>query len=143
MKSPESQTLLKNIRTETTKTLELLELLRAELFAHIIIVDGKNNHFSFNTKTGSTTLNDTTVVFPPGQQKYLVLKTIVLSEEMQGSYDDVSEALGITRSKPNNRKIQDIMKDIKEDLEILPVGSNKNEDIFINLPSEAYRIHAT
>lgn len=151
IQSEKSQALLRNIRLETSAKLDILHQLGRTLFGNalprteienpdIVMISGKKNSFSFNLATGNTKLNSSVVNFPPGQQKFVFLKVILQSKEQQASYDEICAALKIKNGKVANRKIQGLLKEIKEALHILGENAKRNPDIFVNVPRVGYRI---
>ncbi|MDO8604585.1 MAG: hypothetical protein Q7K40_04315 [bacterium] len=150
IQSEESQTLLKNIRTETSKHLNLLKeagddvfnkkLPKTTIVNPSIITLGRKNKLTFNTITGDTTLGKVKVNFKADQQKFNVLKTLLNANEKQASYKDLCNALGFPLNKTEYSDIGQIIKTIKEDLQILPEGCAVNTDIFHNIEKVGFRI---
>jgi hypothetical protein len=161
--SDKAQTLLKNIRIEASKKIELLTALGHSIFNkklpatkiknNDIIRLGQKNLFTFNSITGDTVLNKVKVTFPNGQQKFKFINTLLTSKEYHASYDDLNKAIGISHrnsldknkdiKQTLNRSIQDILKEIKQDLRILPKkqkNKKPNIDIFKNIENFGYRI---
>jgi hypothetical protein len=149
--SPKSQELLRNIRIESSAKLNLLKQLGDVLFKKQfpkvkinnedkIEIRDKENYFSFNKITGDTMLNGTKTNFKIGQQKYTIINTLVSTSNNQSSYDDICESLGWTKSVSTKRNMQNLIKEIKEDLKILPKGKKSNIDIFKNIENFGYRL---
>jgi hypothetical protein len=151
IKSEKSQTLLRNIRVETSSKLDILHELGRTLFQDelpkteienpdVVTISGAKNFFSFNVATGNVRLNSSVVNLPPGQQKYLFLKALVQNKERHAAYDEICSVLKIKSGKVANRKIQGLLKEIKEALHILGENGESNPDIFVNVPRVGYRI---
>lgn len=151
VRSEQSQQLLKNIRIETSAKLELLKRAGDALFGKKlppvaienpdkIKIKGKRHSFSFNIQTGTAVLNKTTQNFPPGQQKFEIIKSLITANEHHAEYDMLCDATRIKKGKPGHRDIQGLIKEIKSDLGILPAGRKSNPDIFKNIPRVGYRL---
>ena len=150
IRSEKSQTLLKNIRTETSKHLSLLKEVGNDAFKKKlpkttivnpdIITLGKKNKFTFNTITGDTTLGKIEVNFKADQQKFEIIKTLVTSKENFAHDKELCDSVGFLGNKTEYADIGQIIKTIKEDLQILPINSAVNPDIFHNIEKVGYRI---
>lgn len=153
IQSDKSQMLLKNIRIETSKTLALFKQVGDFIFGNKLpktkitdqnIIELKNKNgktkFRFNFVTGDTELNTTTFNFSYGTQKFILLKTILLANEHQAFYNEICKNLNLDEGKVSNRHIQQLIKEIKEDLRIIPKGKKSGPDIFFVIPKKGYRI---
>ena len=151
IQSEKSQTLLRNIRVETSKTLALLKQVGDSIFKSrlpkikfknedIFELKTKKNLFSFNVVTGDTVFNKVKTNFKAGQQKFKVLTTLISAKEHQADYETLCSSLKFENSKSRRSDIQQILKTIKEDLHILPISGGANPDIFINMERFGFRI---
>lgn len=149
--SEKSQTLLKNMRIETSKTLELLDEVGGTLFdknrsqktipnSDVVTIQGKKDTLVFNTITGDTTLNKISTTFSPGTQKFNILLTLVTSKEYQASYIALCSALKFENTKSKRADIQQVVKTMKEDLHILPKKKGSDRDIFVSIDKFGFRI---
>ncbi len=150
--SPRGQKMLKNIRIETSNELSYLRQVVKDISqavqlpelensgTAIIEVSGKKGKFSFNQTTGSVVFNKIKNNFPPGQQKFIILKTIMISPDKQGLYEVICQKSNFKEGATSNRKIQLLMKEIRNDLGITPKSKKSMPDIFKSVPRIGYRL---
>lgn len=105
-----------------------------------ILVTRNGYSFSFNTLTGEVVLNNYRTFMSVGQKKYTALKCIVTGPGQKGTYKKLYEELDINKYFDKDRRLHDIMREVRTHLKIVPKKSAINPDIFINLPNDGYAL---
>ncbi len=114
------------------------DIKEAEVSNALVTIKRGGYAFSFNTVTGEVTLNGYRTIFPVGQKKYVALKCIVTGPSNKGTYNVLYEELGLTIHPEKERRVQDIIREVKIGLSILPKSKASNPDIIENAPSDGY-----
>ncbi len=105
-----------------------------------ILVERNGYSLQFNIATGEVVLNQYRTYMPVGQKKYTALKCIVTGPSLKGRYAELYKALDIENHYEKERRVHDIMREVKTQLKILPKSTAVNPDIFINLQNDGYAL---
>ncbi len=105
-----------------------------------ILVERNDYSLRFNITTGEVVLNKYRTFMPVGQKKYTALRCIVTGPGLKGTYKKLYEELGIETHFEKERRLHDIMREVRTHLKILPEKQAVNPDIFINLPKDGYAL---
>lgn len=94
----------------------------------------------FNTLTGEVVLNKLKTHMPVGQKKYTTLKCIVTGPGHKATYTELYKELSLEKNLEKERRVHDIVREVKMQLQILPKNKAVNPDIFINLQNDGYML---
>lgn len=142
------QKILISIRKETSKGLSFLRNMINDSHG-IKIKNGKNifnlknskNHLSFNKITGDLILNNITICFKPKTRKFRIMQALIEDENnLQADYATFFNLLNWDNKKTKRRDLQEIIKEMKEELKITPKNKKSNFNIFKNIKNFGYRL---
>lgn len=105
-----------------------------------ILIERNGYSLQFNTLTGEVVFNNHKTYMPVGQKKYTALKCIVTGPGHKGTYTELYKELGLEKHFEKERRVHDIMREVKTQLMILPKRNAINPDIFINLQNDGYAL---
>lgn len=94
----------------------------------------------FNTLTGEVVLNKLKTHMPVGQKKYTTLKCIVTGPGHKATYSELYKELGLEKHLEKERRVHDIIREVKTHLKILPKKDALNPNIFKSIPGDGYAL---
>ena len=97
----------------------------------------------FDFRTGDFTFYKTTGTIAPATQEYKILCSLLNSESYLCAYLPLYKSLVPTATeirKPHKETISQVVRNLKERLNILPKTESSNPDIFKNLQKVGYRL---
>ncbi|MCA9355658.1 hypothetical protein KC865_03900 [Candidatus Kaiserbacteria bacterium] len=94
----------------------------------------------FNTLTGEVVLNKLKTHMPVGQKKYTALKCIVTGPGHKATYSELYKELGLEKHLEKERRVHDIIREVKTHLKILPIKNALNPNIIKSIPGDGYAL---
>lgn len=137
---------LEKIRRDVNKIKKSLRESR-EHVEDVVSVSDTNVHINragytlnFNILTGEVVLNKYRTFMPVGQKKYTALRCIVTGPGQKGIYTKLYEELDLNKYTDKDRRLHDIMREVRTHLKITPKKDAINPDIFVSLPNDGYAL---
>lgn len=111
--------------------------LNEEANPDILSIQLKSGSLAINKSTGFVRLNNFEGSINPQSQEFKVLFKLMSNRNYQATYKDL---LGENVSKVNKRNLSFVIRNIKENLGILPAKKARNKDIIKNIKSYGYKL---